>query len=118
VARLDALQTELDLSVSYVIDEQPAGMESRPGPVDAGHIREILRGIDPHAVVAMLCGPGRMMEIAADSLLAAGVSWQAIHYERFDFGAGRGRIDRRRRLQALSVFLALVVLMGLFSMRG
>ena len=116
--QLDALQAQLDLSVSLLMDEAISGPASRQGPVNAGHIREILRGIEPARTVAMLCGPGRMMEIAADALLSAGLRQDAIHYERFDFGAGKGRIDRRRRRQALSVFLALVVLMGLFSLRG
>lgn len=116
--RFDALRAQLDLSISLVIDAGASAPASRPGPVDAGYIRELLQGIETSAVVAMLCGSGRMMETAADSLLAAGVRHDAIHYERFDFGAGRGRMDRRRRLQALSVFLLLVALMGLFSLRA
>jgi ferredoxin-NADP reductase len=107
--RLDALRARLDLAICYLL---------HGGPLDVPHIRELLAGIRPDTAVAMLCGPPRMMEIAADALLDAGMRASAIHYERFDFGAGRGRLDHRRRRQALSVFAMLLVLMGLFSLRG
>jgi ferredoxin-NADP reductase len=116
--RLDALRARLDLSVSFLLDEGPLAPAARRGPVAVPHIRELLDGIRPDTAVAMLCGPPRMMEIAADALLAAGMMPDAIHYERFDFGAGKGRLDHRRRRQALSVFAVLLVLMGLFSLRG
>ncbi len=117
VGRLDALRAELDLSVSFLMDEGPLGVKCKRGPVDATHIRESLAGIAPHDAVAMLCGPGRMMEVASDALLAAGLQQDAIHYERFDFSAGKGRIDRRRRWQALSVVFALLAAMLIFSLR-
>jgi predicted ferric reductase len=116
--RLEALRARIELSVSVLLDEGPLGPAERRGPVDAGHIRELLGDLPPDAVQAMLCGPARMMEKSADALLDAGVRADAIHYERFDFGAGKGRLDRRRRRQALSVFLALLLLMVLFSVRG
>jgi predicted ferric reductase len=116
--RLDALRARLDLSVSFLLDEGPLAPAARRGPVAVPHIRELLDGIRPDTALAMLCGPPRMMEIAADALLAAGMMPDAIHYERFDFGAGKGRLDHRRRRQALSVFAVLLVLMGLFSLRG
>ena len=49
--------------------------------------------------------------LAADAVLDAGMRASAIHYERFDFGAGRGRLDHRRRRQALSVFAVLAISM-------
>jgi predicted ferric reductase len=109
VERLDALRARLELTICFLLDD---------GPLDVPHIRELLAGIQPDTAVAMLCGPPRMMEIAADALLDAGMRASAIHYERFDFGAGKGRLDHRRRRQALSVFAVLLVLMGLFSLRG
>ncbi len=115
--RLDTLRAQLDLSVHFVMDEALSGPASRQARVNVEHIREILTGIEAHKAVAMLCGPGRMMETAADALLTGGLCHEAIHYERFDFGAGKGQIDRRRRRQALSVFLALVVIMLFFSIR-
>ena len=118
VERLEALQAQLDLSITFLMDEGPLGAAGKQGPVNASHIRDVLGGIELHTAVAMLCGPGRMMEIAADALLAAGLREDDIYYERLDFGAGKGQIDRRRRRQALSVFVALAVLMGLFSLRG
>ena len=32
-----------------------------------------------------------MMEIATDALLAAGIPASSIHYERFDYAAGKGQ---------------------------
>lgn len=116
--RLDALRARLDLSICFLLDEGLMAPADKRGPVDVAHIGELLAGIQPATAVAMLCGPARMMEIAADALLAAGMMPDAIHYERFDLAAGQGQLDHRRRRQALSVFLVLLVLMGLFSVRG
>ena len=58
-----------------------------------------------------------MMDVAADALLDAGVLPASILYERFDYGAGKGRLDRARQRQALVVFLALVAAMTAFSLR-
>jgi hypothetical protein len=58
-----------------------------------------------------------MMEIATDVLLASGVPAKSIHYERFDFGAGKGRLDKARRREALLPFFVLVAVMVAFALR-
>ena len=78
----------------------------------------MLRDAEPEDVTALVCGPGPMMEVATDALLAAGVPADAIRYERFDYGAGRGRLDRARQIEALAVFLALMAAMAAFSLRS
>jgi hypothetical protein len=49
--------------------------------------------------------------------LDAGVPPTSILYERFDYGAGKGRLDRGRQRQALLVFFVLVAGMMAFSFR-
>jgi ferredoxin-NADP reductase len=68
-------------------------------------------------VTAFVCGPAGMMEVATDALLAAGVAARSIHYERFDFGAGRGRLDKERRREALLPFFVLAAVMVAFALR-
>jgi hypothetical protein len=58
-----------------------------------------------------------MMEQVTDALLELRVPAGAIHYERFDFGAGRGRLDRARTGQTLAFVLILAAAMVLFSLR-
>jgi hypothetical protein len=58
-----------------------------------------------------------MMEQVTDALLELRVPAHAIHYERFDFGAGRGRLDRARTRQMLALFFILAAAMVLFSLR-
>jgi hypothetical protein len=58
-----------------------------------------------------------MMEHITDILLELRVPVTAIHYERFDYGAGRGRLDRARTRQAIALFAVLAVGMVLFSLR-
>ena len=67
--------------------------------------------------VAFVCGPPRMMEQVTDALLELQVPAEAIHYERFDFGSGRGRLDRARTRQALAIFAVLAMGMVLFALR-
>lgn len=57
------------------------------------------------------------MEPATDALLAAGAPAKSIHYERFDYAAGKGRLDKARRREALLTFLALRVAIIVFSVR-
>ena len=69
------------------------------------------------APVALICGPPRMMEVAADALLEAGVPRTSVLYERFDYGAGKGRLDRARRRHALLLFLVIIAGITAFSLR-
>lgn len=76
-----------------------------------------MAGVDPGDAVVMLCGPGPMMEIAADHLLEIGVRDADIHYERFDFGAGKGKIDRKHRNSALAIFSVILASVVAFALR-
>jgi ferredoxin-NADP reductase len=58
-----------------------------------------------------------MMELAADAFLKLEVPMDNIHYERFDYGAGRGRIDKRRRFAALAILASLAAAGLAFSLR-
>ncbi len=58
-----------------------------------------------------------MMETAADAFLALCVPMTNVHYERFDYGVGRGRIDRRRRFTALAILATVIAAGFLFSLR-
>jgi ferredoxin-NADP reductase len=86
------------------------------GPLDK-HVAETLKGTQPAGVIALVCGPAGMMELATDTLLAVGVPAISIVYERFDYAAGGGRLDRQRRRQSLAIFIALVAAMAAFSLR-
>jgi ferredoxin-NADP reductase len=77
----------------------------------------MLKGLPAKEVTALVCGPAGMMESATDALLAAGVPARSINYERFDYAAGKGRLDKARRREALLPFVALVVIMAMFSLR-
>lgn len=68
-------------------------------------------------MAALVCGPSGMMEPATDALLAAGAPTKSIHYERFDYAAGNGRLGKARRREALLTFLDLMVAMIVFSVR-
>jgi predicted ferric reductase len=115
--RLRELQSRLDLSLRCCVDEVAGEAGYTVGPLRSEHIAEMLRGARPEGVVALVCGPPRMMEFVTDALLAAGVPASSIRYERFDYAAGSGHLDRARRREALLVFIALVAAMAAFSLR-
>ena len=115
--RLRELQSRLNLSICCVVDDEAEGSGCSVGPMRAEHISELLKGAQPGDVVGLVCGPSGMMELATDALLAAGVPAKSIHYERFDYAAGKGRLDKARRREALLFFLALVAAMVAFSAR-
>jgi hypothetical protein len=58
-----------------------------------------------------------MMELVTDGLLARGVAPTSIHYERFDYAAGRARLDRWRRNRALGVLAVIAAAMLAFASR-
>jgi predicted ferric reductase len=115
--RLRNLQSRLDLSILCLVDDGPRDDQVGTGPLQPSHVRDFVSDADPQGAVALVCGPPRMMEVATDMLLEAGVPENSILYERFDFGAGKGRLDKQRRNQALLVFLVIVAAMAAFSMR-
>jgi len=68
-------------------------------------------------VTALVCGPASMMELVSDALLDSGVPAPSISYERFDYAAGEGRLDKQRRRECLAVILVLVAAVTAFSLR-
>ncbi len=115
--RLRELQAQLDLLISYLIDEGPGGADCSVGPLRPNHVRELIAGADAGSAIALICGPPPMMEVASDALLVACFPATSILYERFDYGAGKGRLDLTRLGQALLVFLAILVAITAFSFR-
>jgi predicted ferric reductase len=117
LARLRELQSQLDLLIYCVVDNGADGPSCSVGPLLNHHLAEVLNGVPASQVTVLVCGPAGVMEIATDALLAAGVPAQSIHYERFDFAAGKGRLDKARRREALLPFLVLAAAMAAFSLR-
>jgi predicted ferric reductase len=116
IDRLRELEALIDLNVRYFVDFDAHEPELSPRPIGTAELTEAV-GSSPRDVVAYVCGPSRMMEQITDALLELQVRAGAIHYERFDYGAGRGRLDRARTRQALAVFVVLAVGVVLFSLR-
>jgi ferredoxin-NADP reductase len=117
LARLRELQSKLDLHIHCVVDEGAEGSDCSTGPIGDQSISPLLDGVQPEEASALVCGPPRMMEITTDALLAAGVPARSIHYERFDFGAGTGRLDKVRRTEALLPFFVLAAAIVAFALR-
>lgn len=117
LVQLRELHSRLDLLIHCVVDEGAKISDCSIGPLRKQHIAEVLKGLPAEEVTALVCGPAGMMERATDALLAAGVPAKSIRYERFDYAAGKGRLDRARRREALLPFVALMAIMVIFSLR-
>jgi predicted ferric reductase len=117
LARLRHLQSRLDLALICCLDQRcdDPGMDA--GPLTDQTIGDLLSGLAPGDVTTMVCGPAGLMEMTTDRLLALGVPARQIHYERFDYASGRGRLDRRHRRIALTVLLTLFGAALVFSQR-
>jgi ferredoxin-NADP reductase len=115
--RLKELQSHLDLALYCLVDAGAKGPDHSLGPMRRGHVLELLGGVQVKEVTALVCGPTSMMEFATDALLAAGVPAKHIGYERFDYAAGKGRLDKVRRREALIPFFALLAAAIAFSLR-
>lgn len=115
--RLRELRSRLDLTLTCCLDERCDDPGIHAGPLTDEKIAELLSSIPVEDVTALICGPAGLMEKAADRLLALGVPAGQIHYERFDYAAGRGRLDVRRRRIAVAVLLILFIAALAFSLR-
>jgi predicted ferric reductase len=116
IDRLRELRALIDLEVRCFVDFDAHEPDSSHGPIGASQLAEAV-GSSPGDVVAYVCGPTRMMEEVTDALLELRVPAEAIHNERFDYGATQGRLDRARTRQAIALFVVLGVAMVLFSLR-
>lgn len=115
--RLRELQSRLDLDIRCIVDGGAEGLDHSVGPMSREHISQLLDGIKPEESTALVCGPAGLMELATDALLAARVPASSIHYERFDYATGKGRLDKARLKEALLPFLVLLAALTAFSLR-
>lgn len=114
---IENISGRLDLRVVKAVDALADPPNFEQGPIDRRHIREILSGVPPKETYCLVCGPAPMMEIATDALLGFGVPAEHILYERFDYAAGRGALDKRRRNQALAIIAAVLAVGAVFALR-
>ncbi|WP_036279626.1 ferric reductase-like transmembrane domain-containing protein [Methylocystis sp. ATCC 49242] len=114
---IENLSQRLNLRVVKVVDASAAPPAFEQGPISRRHIEDILSGVPPKETFFLVCGPAAMMEIATDALLGVGVPAERILYERFDYGAGRGALDKRRRNQALEIIAAVLAVAVIFALR-
>jgi ferredoxin-NADP reductase len=113
LGRLRDLQARLDLNVTCCLDQRCDVPGIDAGPLTRQKIADLPSGIAPEEVTALICGPAGLMEMAADHLLAFGVPARQIHYERFDYAAGRSRLDRKRARRAVRAVVAVCLSLGL-----
>lgn len=72
-------------TLHHVLSREPQDAPLSSGRIDGQKCRELLETILPAADIdeAFVCGPGAMLDIVRDALLAAGVGAAHIHLERF-----------------------------------
>ena len=115
--QLADLKARLDLNVTYCIEQSCATLSALDGPLCQNHLKVLTDGLDISTSAFLICGPPPMMELAADSFIKLGAMPNQIHYERFDYGAGHGLIDRHRRRAVLASLATLLVLATAFAIR-
>ncbi|ANT63543.1 hypothetical protein AYJ57_24040 (plasmid) [Salipiger sp. CCB-MM3] len=79
------------------------------GPMSAALLEKAMEGLEPSACEVMICGPGVMMTLVADSALEMGVPLSRIDYERFSYGAGPSSVKDRLRLTGFAALLGSVL---------
>jgi predicted ferric reductase len=115
LARLGALQSRLDLTISAFVDAPTTEAGFKAGPINR---TDIIAAIDdPGATTAYVCGPPGWMSTITFTLLEAGLPVRSIHYERFDYASGRGWIDRIRFRQDIAVLAVIAIAMIAFALR-
>jgi predicted ferric reductase len=114
---LGALSSRLHLKVIYCIDEACSLPGILQGPLSTEHLKGLCSQLPLEDTSVLLCGPAPMMELTSDAFLELGTPSRNIHYERFDYGAGHGRIDKWRRFTALKTLAVALMAVIAFSVR-
>lgn len=117
-SELDALRTRIDLDVRYFADQSTGVGTVKPGPITRDIIAGAIASAPPATWTAFLCGPTGMTERLTDALCDLGLPAGSIIYERFDYAAGAGRLDRRRRMRAYLILAAVLTAITAFALRG
>ena len=99
---LAAAAALIDLRVLLVSETGAPGWQGETGLIDAARLAALLDGLAPGRALAMICGPGPMVTAVSDGLLDLGLAPGRVIYERFDYGGGTSRIDRRIRRRMLA----------------
>jgi predicted ferric reductase len=107
---IEAAGATLDLETLVLSEAAAPGWQGKTGRLDRQRLSEMLRGLDPHRTVALICGPGPMVTAVADGLIDLGLPMDRVMYERFDYSEGASKLDRR--LSRRFVGLGLTLLAG------
>jgi len=113
---IEAAQETLDLKVMLVSEEDAAGWNGLVGRLSHDRLRDLIDGLDPLRMVALICGPGPMVTAVSDALLDLGLQMNKVIYERFDYAGGASRQDRRRARHFLSIGVGLAGLVAGFAL--
>lgn len=100
---IEAARAVLDLAVLPVSEEDAPGWPGEVGRLDRDRLARLLAGLDPAQAVALICGPGPMVSAVSDALTDLGLPEARVIYERFDYGGGTSRQDRRMRARYLAL---------------
>jgi len=109
-----AAGARLDLQTLLVSEEPAADWSGDVGRLDLDRLGRLLDGLDPARTVALMCGPGPMVTAVSDGLVALGMPMDHVIYERFDYGGGASRIDRRRRWRFMALGGGVALTVALF----
>ena len=105
-----AAMQALDLKLWLLSEDEPTADDMLQGRLTRERLAEMLDGLDPATVRALICGPGPMVVSVSDTLLDLGMPMLNVVYERFDYaGSARSRQDRARTRNILSVGAALAL---------
>ncbi|MBL3570085.1 hypothetical protein BV509_20240 [Rhodovulum sulfidophilum] len=94
--------------VPLTLVDRGAGPGLAPGPLTEAHLRALLNGLDPGATRALICGPGPMMTMAADTLARLGLRPERIGYERFSYAVAESSARDRRMLSGFAALFAAI----------
>lgn len=82
---IEALRSQLNLRVVYVLEQPPAGWEGERGFVNDDILqRHLPRPHERNVYEAFICGPQPMMAAIERALVSLGMNMGDIHTERFD----------------------------------
>lgn len=84
-AELDAMASELNLKVHYVLSEPPPGWQGDVGELDEPVLRRSLNGPGRDRWLYFICGPTPMMDSVERTLGGLGVPLRQIVSEKFKY---------------------------------